>query len=119
MVLTLTFSRCAVSALVLPCAARLKHWISRGERPQQAACPGATWQARTGRRHSVGAGPFVLMTSYSSLKKRCQSAGASPPLFKGFLAALRFLLCLASRWTVRSEEHTSELQSRENLVCRL
>src|SRR5436309_4079698 len=26
---------------------------------------------------------------------------------------------LAERQTVRSEEHTSELQSRENLVCRL
>src|SRR5690606_39392286 len=25
----------------------------------------------------------------------------------------------ASEWTFRSEEHTSELQSRENLVCRL
>src|SRR5690606_41307233 len=27
--------------------------------------------------------------------------------------------CWSSRWTIRSEEHTSELQSRENLVCRL
>src|SRR5436309_9372582 len=26
---------------------------------------------------------------------------------------------LCSRWESRSEEHTSELQSRENLVCRL
>src|SRR5690606_39375989 len=25
----------------------------------------------------------------------------------------------ASTWSLRSEEHTSELQSRENLVCRL
>src|SRR5690606_41692368 len=25
----------------------------------------------------------------------------------------------AAQWAVRSEEHTSELQSRENLVCRL
>src|SRR5436309_12239211 len=25
----------------------------------------------------------------------------------------------AARWRARSEEHTSELQSRENLVCRL
>src|SRR6266511_5340544 len=28
-------------------------------------------------------------------------------------------LCGRKGWTVRSEEHTSELQSRENLVCRL
>src|SRR5690606_41899782 len=27
--------------------------------------------------------------------------------------------CIASRALMRSEEHTSELQSRENLVCRL
>src|SRR5207302_4814857 len=27
--------------------------------------------------------------------------------------------CLGPRTTTRSEEHTSELQSRENLVCRL
>src|SRR5690606_39709032 len=26
---------------------------------------------------------------------------------------------IASGWFIRSEEHTSELQSRENLVCRL
>src|SRR5690606_41938966 len=34
----------------------------------------------------------------------------------GFLAALRSLAMKAS---YRSEDHTSELQSRENLVCRL
>src|SRR5690606_40388357 len=28
-------------------------------------------------------------------------------------------LLAARRWKARSEEHTSELQSRENLVCRL
>src|SRR3712207_9076086 len=28
-------------------------------------------------------------------------------------------ICSASRWTWRSEEHTSELQSRQYLVCRL
>src|SRR5690606_40274425 len=33
----------------------------------------------------------------------------------GLLAWLLLIIC----WLVRSEEHTSELQSRENLVCRL
>src|SRR5690606_41987820 len=28
-------------------------------------------------------------------------------------------MSISPRWTMRSEEHTSELQSRENLVCRL
>src|SRR2546430_8862958 len=27
--------------------------------------------------------------------------------------------CCASAWEIRSEEHTSELQSQSNLVCRL
>src|SRR3984957_9549858 len=45
----------------------------------------------------------------------------NPPTFpnpappNGFIA----LPAIAPGWTVRSEEHTSELQSRENLVCRL
>src|SRR5438874_6844037 len=29
------------------------------------------------------------------------------------------LLCTDGRWSSRSEEHTSELQSRRDLVCRL
>src|SRR5690606_39690081 len=31
----------------------------------------------------------------------------------------RFVECRRRCWYARSEEHTSELQSRENLVCRL
>src|SRR5690606_40892508 len=34
-------------------------------------------------------------------------------------ASFRFRLRLGFEWLHRSEEHTSELQSRENLVCRL
>src|SRR5690606_41774361 len=37
----------------------------------------------------------------------------------GGLAALAWVLSLAVGVSARSEEHTSELQSRENLVCRL
>src|SRR5207244_10329316 len=36
------------------------------------------------------------------------------PLFKGFIQA-----CLARQADARSEEHTSELQSPDHLVCRL
>src|SRR5690606_28377226 len=42
--------------------------------------------------------------------------------FSGIVAGLILfmLLChISPRWARRSEEHTSELQSRENLVCRL
>src|SRR5690606_41736545 len=52
---------------------------------------------------------------------------SSPALALEAAAALDFgeathahhALCLAARLNRRSEEHTSELQSRENLVCRL
>src|SRR5690606_41946977 len=37
----------------------------------------------------------------------------------GFIRQLPHELVAAFRSTLRSEEHTSELQSRENLVCRL
>src|SRR5438045_6627278 len=32
---------------------------------------------------------------------------------------VRALVCFASAWAARSEEHTSELQSLRHLVCRL
>src|SRR5690606_40805059 len=41
---------------------------------------------------------------------------ASPPADRGWRARLKVLACSELN---RSEEHTSELQSRENLVCRL
>src|SRR5207302_8293326 len=42
------------------------------------------------------------------------STSARPPIRRGVSPA-----CDGSRARGRSEEHTSELQSRENLVCRL
>src|SRR5690606_40355897 len=48
----------------------------------------------------------------------------SAKLMRSTTAAARpmriaFLRCSGARAAARSEEHTSELQSRENLVCRL
>src|SRR5690625_5675104 len=37
----------------------------------------------------------------------------------GILIAYSLLIEVVKRWYVRSEEHTSELQSRGHLVCRL
>src|SRR5690606_41512061 len=45
-----------------------------------------------------------------ALKVRCPAHGTEPPWLCGAFAGSR---------SGRSEEHTSELQSRENLVCRL
>src|SRR5690606_39758106 len=46
------------------------------------------------------------------------SAAASRPKSKSFCSSTFVNVGVKSRFT-RSEEHTSELQSRENLVCRL
>src|SRR5690606_1737487 len=49
-----------------------------------------------------------------------QTASETEPGAKERLAAeVRVIRALAYSFLVRSEEHTSELQSRENLVCRL
>src|SRR5690606_40484820 len=40
-------------------------------------------------------------------------------LLKNSQNMLIMLLCIFRPYNLRSEEHTSELQSRENLVCRL
>src|SRR5690606_41868077 len=59
-------------------------------------------------------------TSVSARRPRLGSAGLSKQsLFQPVFSP--FTECVTGRgWTVtRSEEHTSELQSRENLVCRL
>src|SRR5690606_41267315 len=47
---------------------------------------------------------------------RAPEAGADA---KPFAAGSRETLLLLNNLLLRSEEHTSELQSRENLVCRL
>src|SRR5690606_41135691 len=68
-------------------------------------------------------------SSFASTCPSCESAMQSPPcstrrpstLFST-LRALTWPRSSWSRWATRcgrSEEHTSELQSRENLVCRL
>src|SRR3712207_7829243 len=48
-----------------------------------------------------------------SLASRIMSQYGNPAIIKGFFASLR------KSFSQRSEEHTSELQSRQYLVCRL
>src|SRR5215211_4252745 len=51
-----------------------------------------------------------------------RSAATRHAIWAGAIAAQILLLALAvwgPRWRVRSEEHTSELQSHSDLVCRL
>src|SRR5436309_11639895 len=71
--------------------------------------------------------PRSTLFPYTMLFRSAQSANgtrvachASNPPFLGRAAAVvRNRRHVADRTDLRSEEHTSELQSRENLVCRL
>src|SRR5690606_41257506 len=61
---------------------------------------------------------------FNSLSESCVSYAsiACRSVSRWVMASTRISWTTASRWTSvrgRSEEHTSELQSRENLVCRL
>src|SRR5690606_41465919 len=56
----------------------------------------------------------------SSIPRRCRSGAFVIPQFPCRLSQeAERLVSLSRRMSLRSEEHTSELQSRENLVCRL
>src|SRR5690606_39797636 len=65
------------------------------------------------RRLCAGAAEHRWPTHLGGLGSRCGRAGSAPPV--------RALLPGRQKPAAgsRSEEHTSELQSRENLVCRL
>src|SRR5690606_41583504 len=60
--------------------------------------------------------PFVIVSNHASLYD-IPVLFASLPL--NFRMAAKRELFSTPIWGRRSEEHTSELQSRENLVCRL
>src|SRR5690606_39828548 len=59
----------------------------------------------------------VTWVNYPGLKTAASHAAAKKYLSGGFGGLLGF--GLKGGYEARSEEHTSELQSRENLVCRL
>src|SRR5690606_41137786 len=58
----------------------------------------------------------ILMASWLSLTRR---AAACVPMVKDTKRCVVHSTATPVTRTSRSEEHTSELQSRENLVCRL
>src|SRR5690606_41628132 len=95
---------------------------------------GRDWSGRFcafGTRPSRGSARFPYTTLFRSFgttgAQDSTGSGANPPVTdREFAARIRYLKEPAARgaWpsrgsTRRSEEHTSELQSRENLVCRL
>src|SRR5690606_40150745 len=67
------------------------------------------------RSHPLATRPRLLSLSCAPSESKCraQRQGSSFPRIRALL------FCASSPPGTRSEEHTSELQSRENLVCRL
>src|SRR5690606_40998164 len=96
---------------------------SQLEAAQGSRQPGAVLAER---RQRLRAGyPGLLQRSRStmngtiaSMNRRSDESGTPPNASSKATAADRAMPC-AKRSANRSEEHTSELQSRENLVCRL
>src|SRR5438034_6455673 len=67
----------------------------------------------------IGSGPGGLQTSYALRRLRVEHAVLSADAGPGGMF-LRFpLFQRLISWSKRSEEHTSELQSHSDLVCRL
>src|SRR2546422_7783060 len=67
---------------------------------------------------------FPYTTLFRSLRQRLHGGAAEADeeagrLSAGLLGPLPLLARLRGEWKRRSEEHTSELQSRLHLVCRL
>src|SRR5690606_15476785 len=74
------------------------------------------------RRGELQMASIILVSAlwlYSNFVILIFGGSRSPAIIVYFLVILAAGLLLGGRVAVRSEEHTSELQSRENLVCRL
>src|SRR5699024_12797216 len=85
-----------ISSFVRPCAKLLAQWFS--SKLPCTISPLVWW---------------IVAVWRSSLKPPCCSPWYPP------LTQLSTIWCVLSNFVVRSEEHTSELQSRFDLVCRL
>src|SRR5690606_4173320 len=114
-------------------------WLRRHDTSSRTGKSERTWHprdsvrdaaaARSARATSVSAASSTLRRVHGSdspscgscARSRTEPATARPSASRPIPAYLLITRCSWSRSTIgpRSEEHTSELQSRENLVCRL
>src|SRR2546430_12638054 len=65
------------------------------------------WRSRSPTRSSTCGGPSPEGSTSTSWRRGCRFSSRPSPI------------CLKKWLNFRSEEHTSELQSQSNLVCRL
>src|SRR2546427_1097649 len=65
-----------------------------------------------------GGAVYVLGAAVAAAELRWPAVARQAPLATGIVLVAAGWLQL-TRWKARSEEHTSELQSQSNLVCRL
>src|SRR5258707_3971843 len=64
--------------------------------------------------------PVAITVRYSAQRRRIASPTPSVPSSNAYaIAAIAYALLEGTEGVGRSEEHTSELQSRQYLVCRL
>src|SRR5690606_29773627 len=122
-------SRGAVSPISrgAPLAVATSTGVHRGRRPPRsgpAPAPARAWEPRPARsRPAVRIARGGGMTTLTAQERRAEAARR----YHAYLAscpARRLLDRIGDKWVtlvlsaLRSEEHTSELQSRENPVCR-
>src|SRR5690606_41213533 len=75
---------------------------------------------QAGAERLIGKGDMLLLSATSSVAQRIQGAWVTEEEVRAVTKAWRKQAPeITYNEEVRSEEHTSELQSRENLVCRL
>src|SRR2546422_5859014 len=70
-------------------------------------------------RSMLSHGMFSALAASMAVRRRGFPAGSPPPCRAAMVISRISLVKAAPRLASRSEEHTSELQSRLHLVCRL
>src|SRR6266511_1329926 len=91
----------------------------RDDRPVRTVQP-PSW-SRVGRRALIFFPLIFVAFSVLSSKQKQQRRLAVTSLYTAFFIPFMYLMerTMYSAYLKRTEEHTSELQSRENIVCRL
>src|SRR5690606_40007020 len=99
-------------------------WLPEGRRrkEQNSTCHVVPMKYSSGSVAAKGGGWMALRLAAEPCRRTVNSVKpcVPPPIPAApSTPSERSTASLSRSWSARSEEHTSELQSRENLVCRL